>query len=163
MHQLDAVAADQRPHLPFGLEAVHRPEGQQQFLQKAAVRLGVGALVDKHLQAAGFQQCPLGGKDCILAPGQAVMGMHQQNPPGQGFMTWQTAHLPPQNNKIRSVHYTLLPPKRKALAGFSGPAEHPDRICEYCTNFGENYEQAKTTYVVFATTSEKTVDILWAK
>ena len=118
MHQLDLVFADQRPHLPVCLTAEHRPQRQQQFLPKAAVRLGVGTLVHEHLVAAGLQQRPLGGKDGVLAAGQPVMGVHQQNAPGRFLLCLDhAAHLPFLAKNLDVLLYPFIKEKKSPAAG----------------------------------------------
>ena len=77
VHHINVMPADQGPHLPQGFEAEHRPEGQQQLLQRAP--LGVGALIGDDLMAVGLQHGPLRLKDSVLPAGQPVAAVDKQN------------------------------------------------------------------------------------
>ena len=77
MHQIHLFFADQGAHFPHGFGAVDGPQGQQQFLGQAAGI--IIALIGDHAVAVGLQHGALRGKHGVLAAGQAVVAVHQQN------------------------------------------------------------------------------------
>ena len=78
MHGLDALAPDEVGHLAGGAAV---PDGaqRQQCLCRTVRGLLVAALIHKHRVAAAFQQGALGGKNRVLAAGQPIMAVYQQN------------------------------------------------------------------------------------
>ena len=89
MHQIHLFFADQGAHFPHGFGAVDGPQGQQQFLGQAASI--IIALIGDHAVAVGLQHGALRGKHGVLAAGQAVVAVHQQN----GMRLFRLRHLRP--------------------------------------------------------------------
>ena len=89
VNQIHLFFADQGAHFPHGFGAVDGPQGQQQFLGQAAGI--IIALIGDHTVAVGLQHGALRGKHGVLAAGQAVVAVHQQN----GMRLFRLRHLRP--------------------------------------------------------------------
>ena len=77
MYDVDTLAAQQRAQIAAGLQAEHRAKRQQQLGGQA--RRFVVALVHDHAVAVRFEQAALGGKNSVLAAGQAVMAVDKKD------------------------------------------------------------------------------------
>jgi len=78
MHGLDALAFYQVFHLA-GSATVPDGVQRQQRLGRTVGGFLVAALIHQHGMAVAFQQFPLRRKNGILAAGQPVMAVYQQN------------------------------------------------------------------------------------
>ena len=78
VHGVHALPPDERGHLPRGAAVPHRAQRQQQP-RRAADGFPVAALIGEHGMAVLFQQRAFGGKDGVLAAGQPVMAVDQQD------------------------------------------------------------------------------------
>ena len=77
MYDVDTLAAQQRAQIAAGLQAEHCAKRQQQLGGQA--RRFVVALVHDHAVAVRFEQAALGGKNSVLAAGQAVMAVDKKD------------------------------------------------------------------------------------